>query len=187
MRKTTQDEQSLTRAAVNGTLYSMNVCKLGEEVLRTRAEPLAEVTDETRQLVQQMFKTMDEENGVGLAAPQVGLSVRLFVVKADDEIPRVFINPQIIQTSTETGPYEEGCLSVPGFYEDVIRPLKITVQALNERSRRFTLEADGLLARVIQHENDHLDGILFIDRIDAQKKAKIEAKFIKKAASAAGN
>jgi len=165
----------------------MKVCKLGDAVLRTKADPLAEVTEETQLLIQQMFKTMDEENGIGLAAPQVGVSVRIFVLKADDEIPRVFINPQIIQTSPETGLYEEGCLSIPGFYEEVVRPLKITVQAINERGRPFTLEAEGLLARVIQHENDHLDGILFIDRIDSQKKTRIETKLTKKAAPAARN
>lgn len=159
----------------------MKVMTLGDEVLRIKAEPVAEVTDEIRELIREMFVTMKVEDGIGLAAPQIGKSIRLFVVQADDEVERAFINPQIIETSLETESYEEGCLSIPKQYEDVIRPSRVTVQALNERGRRFTLEADGLLARVIQHEYDHLDGVLFIDRIDPDKKEKIEKKLLKKA------
>ena len=157
----------------------MNVLHLGNETLRQKAVPVTEVTDEVRALVREMFVTMETEEGVGLAAPQIGQSIRLFVVKADDGVERTFINPQIIATSQETSVYEEGCLSIPKIYEDVVRPARITVQALNERGRRFTLEADEFLARVIQHENDHLDGILFIDRIPPAKKQKIEQKFLK--------
>ncbi len=160
----------------------MKVVRLGEEILRQKAEPVAEITDEIRALIRDMFDTMVAEDGVGLAAPQVGKNLRLFVVKADDGIERAFINPQIIATSQELVSYEEGCLSIPKIYEEVVRPEKITVQALNERGRRITLDADGFLARVIQHEYDHLDGVLFIDRIDPAKKAKIEQKFLKKAA-----
>lgn len=159
----------------------MEVLQLGNETLRQKAVPVAEINDEIRDLVREMFVTMEKEEGIGLAAPQVGRSIRLFVVKADDGVERTFINPQYIATSTETEGYEEGCLSIPKTYEEVIRPSKVTIQAKNEKGRRFTLEADGLLARVIQHEYDHLDGILFIDRIDADKKEKIEQKFLKKA------
>ncbi len=159
----------------------MKVMTLGDEVLRIKAEPVAEVTDEIRELIREMFVTMKVEDGIGLAAPQIGKSIRLFVVQADDDVERAFINPQIIETSLETESYEEGCLSIPKQYEEVIRPSRVTVQALNERGRRFTLEADGLLARVIQHEYDHLDGVLFIDRIDPDKKEKIEKKLLKKA------
>ncbi len=159
----------------------MNVLHLGNETLRQKAVPVEEITDEIRSLVTEMFETMEREEGVGLAAPQVGRSIRLFVVKADDGIERTFINPQIVATSQETCVYEEGCLSIPKYYEDVVRPERITVQARNEKGRRFNLEAEGFLARVIQHEYDHLEGILFIDRIDPDKKAKIEQKFQKKA------
>jgi len=159
----------------------MKVIQLGNETLRRKALPVEEINDEIRLLVREMFETMVREEGIGLAAPQVDRSIRLFVVKADDGIERTFINPQIIATSQETESYEEGCLSIPKTYEDVIRPSAITVQARNERGRRFTLEADGLLARVIQHEYDHLEGILFIDRIKADKKEKIEQKFLKNA------
>jgi peptide deformylase len=159
----------------------MKVVQLGTDILRQKAEPVAEITDEIRELVREMFVTMEKEEGVGLAAPQIGRGIRLFVVKADDGIERTFINPQIIETSVETCSYEEGCLSIPKTYEDVIRPERITIQARNEKGRRFNLEADNFLARVIQHEYDHLEGILFIDRIDADKKQKIEQKFLKKA------
>jgi peptide deformylase len=158
----------------------MNVVRLGDEILRKKAEPVGEITDEIRELAREMFVTMQEEDGVGLAAPQVGRSIRLFVVKADDGVERTFINPQIIQTSQELCGYEEGCLSIPKTYEEVLRPERITIQARNEKGRRITLEADGFLARVIQHEYDHLDGILFIDRIDPALKEKIEKKFAKK-------
>jgi len=158
----------------------MKVVRLGDDILRKKAEPVEEITDEIRELVREMFVTMEEEDGVGLAAPQVGRSIRLFVVKADDHVERAFINPQIIATSQEVCSYEEGCLSIPKMYEDVIRPERITVQARNEKGRRFTLEAEGFLARVIQHEYDHLEGILFIDRIPTEKKLKIEQKFLKK-------
>lgn len=169
--------QRIDQCGANRYFIGMKVVKLGDPILRQKAIPLPEVTDETRALIREMFETMEKEDGVGLAAPQIGLGIRLFVVKADDGVERAFINPQIIETSTETSVYEEGCLSVPKNYEDVVRPARVVVQALNERGRRFTLEADGFLARVIQHENDHLDGILFIDRIAPDKRARIEAKF----------
>ncbi len=158
----------------------MKVIQLGNETLRQKAIPVEEINDDIRSLVRDMFITMEEAEGIGLAAPQVEKGLRLFVVKSDDGIERTFINPQIIATSQETESYEEGCLSIPKTYEDVVRPSVITIQAKNEKGRRFTLEADGLLARIIQHEYDHLEGILFIDRISADKKEKIEQKFLKK-------
>jgi peptide deformylase len=161
-------------------LTGMTIHVLGDPVLREKAVPIEEINDEIRALAREMLVFMKETDGIGLAAPQIGLSRRIFVLRADDGIDRVFINPQIIETSTETVGYEEGCLSIPGFYEDVVRPERVTVQAKNENGRRVTIEADGLLARIIQHENDHLDGVLFIDRISPDKKEKIEAKFFKK-------
>lgn len=163
----------------------LEVTKLGEDVLRKKAEPVAEINDEIRALVEDMFETMIEKDGVGLAAPQIGKSLRLFVVIADDDVRRVFINPQIIKTSTEVGEYDEGCLSIPQVYETIVRPLEVTVQAYNEKGRPFTLEADGLLARIIQHEYDHLDGILYIDRGDKTFAEKTENQFKKRAERAA--
>lgn len=157
----------------------LKIYKLGEEVLRKKAEPVNpdEINDEMRKLFDDMFETMHEADGVGLAAPQVGISKRFFVVVSDDDVRRVFINPQIIGTSANLTDYEEGCLSLPGVSENIKRPEKVTVQALNEHGKPFTLEADGLLARIIQHENDHLDGIVYIDRGDPEFAAKTAAQF----------
>ncbi len=153
---------------------------LGDEVLRQRAEALVDINDETRQLVKAMFVTMDEAKGVGLAAPQIGLSQRLFVLRSDDDIDRVFINPHIIATSQETCSFEEGCLSVPQIYAEVERPEKVSVQALDEHGKPFTLDAEGYLARIIQHEYDHLEGVLFIDRLDPELKEEAEKTIARK-------
>ena len=163
----------------------LDIVKLGEDGLRQKSVPVEEVNDEIRQLAQDMFETMIEAEGVGLAAPQVGRNIRMFVLIADDDVRRVFINPQIIKTSSEVGDYDEGCLSIPQVYETITRPVRVTVQALNEKGRPFTLDADGLLARIIQHEYDHLDGILYIDRGDKDFAQKTEAQFKKRAERAA--
>lgn len=159
----------------------LEITKLGEEILRKTAEPVQEINDEIRQLAEDMFETMIEADGVGLACPQVGKNLRMFVVIADDDVRRVFINPEIIKTSEELGDYDEGCLSIPKVYETIRRPIKVTVQAFNEKGKPFTLDADGLLARIIQHENDHLNGIMFIDRGDKDFAEKTEAQFKKRA------
>ena len=133
-----------------------------------------------------MFETMISANGCGLAAPQIGISKRFFVIIADDDVRRVFINPVITKTSSELSDYEEGCLSLPGFSESIRRPAKVSISALNEFGKRFVIEdAEGLLGRCIQHENDHLDGILYIDRGDESVKNEIIEKFKKKAERAA--
>ena len=134
----------------------LKICKLGEEVLRQKSVPIKdeEINDDLRALAEEMFETMDAANGVGLACPQIGKNIRMFVAMADDDVRRVFINPQIIATSDDSVPYEEGCLSVPQVYENIMRPSKVTVQAQDQNGKRFTIEADGLLARIIQHEND---------------------------------
>jgi len=163
----------------------LEITKLGEEILRQKAQPVAEVNDEIRKLAEDMFETMIEADGVGLACPQIGKSLRMFVLIADDDVRRVFINPQIIKTSEEMCDYDEGCLSIPQVYETISRPAKVTVQALNEKGKPFTLEAEGFLARIIQHEYDHLDGILYIDRGDKDFADKTEAQFKKRAERAA--
>ncbi|MBR1638427.1 MAG: peptide deformylase [Treponema sp.] len=163
----------------------LDVVKLGDEGLRQKSVPVEEVNDEIRKLAEDMFETMIEADGVGLAAPQIGKNIRMFVLIADDDVRRVFINPQIIKTSQETGEYDEGCLSIPQVYETIVRPVAVTVQALNENGKPFTLDADGLLARIIQHEYDHLDGILYIDRGDKEFAEKTEAQFKKRAERAA--
>lgn len=166
----------------------MKIYKLGEEVLREKCVDVKpeEINDEFRATLNEMFETMESANGVGLAAPQVGIAKRFFVIVADDEIRRVFINPVITKTSNDLVDYEEGCLSIPGFYENIKRPSKVSVSALNEQGKQFVIEeADGLLARVIQHENDHLDGILYIDRGDPAFKNSTEEQFKKRAERAA--
>ena len=158
----------------------MKIYKLGEEILRKKCEPVETVTAEMKELFNEMFETMIQAEGVGLAAPQVGIPQRFFVVIADDNVRRVFVNPQIVSTSAEMTDYDEGCLSLPGFNESIRRPAKIKVQAMDENGKNFALEADGLLARIIQHENDHLDGIVYIDRGDPAFAADVTEKMKKR-------
>jgi peptide deformylase len=167
----------------------MYILTLENDLLRQKAAPVENIkkdSDRWAKTAQLMFDTLKTEKGIGLAGPQVGLMHRIFVVEIEKDEPRVFINPSIIETSEETGKYEEGCLSIPGIWADVIRPKKIIVQAWNEKGRSFTLEAEGLLARVILHEYDHLEGVLFIDRLPEKKRQKVFDKIAKQAASKTG-
>ena len=151
----------------------LDIYTIGEDVLREECKDITEFGDEIRMLSDAMLDTLDDADGVGLAGPQVGVSEKIFVVHIRGEKPLVFINPMITETSIETGVYEEGCLSIPGVYHDVVRPLAVTVQAQDVTGRHFTIKADGLLARVIQHENDHLHGKLYIDHLDEREKEKL--------------
>ena len=162
----------------------MKIYKLGEDVLRQKCTPVdkAQINDEFRQLLAEMFQAMKKAGGVGLAAPQVGITQRFFVAVADDDVKRVFVNPEITWTSPEVGEFDEGCLSLPGLSENIVRPVRVSVRALDENGKPFFLEdVGGLLARIIQHENDHLDGILYIDRGTQEFKAKAQEHFRKKA------
>ena len=165
----------------------LKIYKLGEEVLRQKCEAVKaeEINDDFRALIKEMFLTMDEANGVGLAAPQVGIAKRFFVAKSDDDVERVFINPVITKTSSELSEYEEGCLSIPGVYETIVRPKAVTISALDINGKPFTLDAEGLLARIVQHESDHLDGILYIERGEQAFKEKKKKKKKKRKANAA--
>jgi peptide deformylase len=149
--------------------------------LRTVAKPVAEVTDEIRQLVKDMLETMYAAPGIGLAASQVDRHIRLLVldISEDQSKPQVFINPTFEPISAETKAYDEGCLSIPGFYESVERPDLIRVSALDLQGLPQTTEADGLLSVCIQHEIDHLDGKLFVDYISTLKRNRIKAKLEK--------
>lgn len=158
----------------------MEILTLGNEILRQKASPIADIDGEVAKLAQDMLEAMRAGRGIGLAGPQVGLKSRIFVVQVDNDVPRVFINPSIIQTSSELAEYEEGCLSIPAMYADVVRPEMVRVQAWNERGRPFTIDAEGLLARVIQHEYDHLEGTLFIDRLSDVKRDRLVALYEKK-------
>lgn len=151
----------------------LTIYTLPDEVLRRTSDPIEEIDDETKQLALDMIDTMHAGNGIGLAGIQVGINKRLFVVHVSKDKPRVFINPEIIETSVEEVEYEEGCLSIPGVYADVRRAAAVKIQAWNERGRPFKLDADGLLARVILHENDHLNGVLFLDYLSDRKRDKL--------------
>jgi peptide deformylase len=147
----------------------LDIVTYGDEILGKKAEPVKDIDDVIRKLGEDMLETLSGK-GVGLAAPQIGQSLRMFVTDVEGDKHRVFINPEILLTSQEQITFEEGCLSLPRLYIDVIRPETIKVQAWNEKGRPFTLEVGGFLARVVQHEYDHLDGIHFIDRLKPFKR-----------------
>lgn len=142
-----------------------NIREMGDPVLGTVCKPVREMTPRTRELIEDMFETMYEANGVGLAAPQVGILKRIFVIDTTGEDPICMINPVILETSGEqTG--QEGCLSVPGKSGEVTRPNYVKVRAYNEDMECFELEATELMARAILHENDHLDGHLYVEKVE---------------------
>jgi peptide deformylase len=149
--------------------------------LRKRASPVTEVTDALRKTIDDMFETMYAAPGIGLAATQVNIHKRLLVldVSENKDTPLVFINPQIDVLDPEPLGYEEGCLSVPGYYDLVSRPRKIRVKALNRNGQAFEMEAEGLLAVCLQHEADHLEGKLFVDYLSILKRQRIKAKLQK--------
>jgi len=145
--------------------------KLGDPVLRTKAKEVKEITDQTRDLLDNMAETMYAAPGVGLAAPQVGILQRIIVIDVDDEHGLIeVINPEIIDVSDERIIMEEGCLSVPEQTGQVIRPKEVKVRGLNRNGKEIEIEADNMLARALQHEIDHLEGILFIDKLEKQEK-----------------
>ena len=156
--------------------------------LRVRAEPVARITPEVVALVEDMKETMYAAPGCGLAAPQIGVSLRLFIVDtAGEDEPsalRVFINPEIVGRDGKAI-WEEGCLSFPGVHEEIERTAKVTVRATDERGETFELTAEGLLGVAIQHENDHLDGVLMIDHLSILKRRLALRKLQKRAVSAA--
>lgn len=144
-----------------------NIREIGEEVLGKKCKMVTEMTSRTKELIEDMLDTMYEANGVGLAAAQVGVLKRIFVVDVTGEDPYIFVNPRILETSGEqTG--HEGCLSVPGKTGIVTRPNYVKVEAYNEKMEYFVLEAEELLARAICHEYDHLDGHLYVEKVEGR-------------------
>ncbi|CCI38903.1 MULTISPECIES: peptide deformylase [Microcystis] len=143
---------------------------LGDRVLRQPAKRIAKVDDSIRQLAREMLQTMYSSNGIGLAAPQVAVNKQLIVIDCEPDKPEnpplILINPQIIGYSPELCKAEEGCLSIPDVFLDVIRPQALEVSYKDEQGKPRKLQANGLLARVIQHEMDHLNGVMFVDRVD---------------------
>lgn len=149
--------------------------------LRRKATPVTEVNDALRQTIDDMFETMYAAPGIGLAATQVNVHKQLIVIDISEEkdTPLVFINPEIEIIDNALSEYDEGCLSVPGFYETVSRPSTVRVTALDRDGQRFELETDGLLATCIQHEIDHLNGRLFVDYLSKLKRERIRSKLEK--------
>jgi len=162
-----------------GYINNMQIITLGDELLRQKASKIDKIDEEVKSTARKMMEILKRDKGVGVAGPQIGFMKRIFVVSIEGDEERIFINPSILETSLATSKYEEGCLSVPGIYVNVIRPESIKIQAWNERGRPFTLEAAGLLARVILHEYDHLEGVLFLDRIPEKKRGKLIEKYEK--------
>lgn len=167
-----------------GTRMQLPLFYYDHPVLRQKAAPVTEITDEVKQLIQDMEDTMNAASGIGISANQVGklLSICLTRHPVEDEFgrflrapTRVYINPQLSNPSKETWVHDEGCLSIPKIYEDVERPVRITVTALDRDGKEFTEELLGWHARVLMHENDHLNGKLFIDRIAKKRRNEIEA------------
>ena len=159
----------------------LEILEFPDPRLRTEAKPVASVTDATRRLIDDMFETMYQAPGIGLAATQVNVHERIVVIDLSEEQtePRVFINPEIEVIDPTLGEYDEGCLSVPGFYETVNRPQKVVVKALDRQGETFSRELEGLLAICLQHEIDHLDGKLFVDYLSPLKRQRIRKKLEK--------
>ncbi|HOK02164.1 MAG TPA: peptide deformylase [Spirochaetota bacterium] len=162
----------------------------GNETLAQVAEPVSNIDGSIISLIDEMFEVMYKEQGIGLAAPQINVSKRIFVVDIGDKrVNRIaLINPVIKEFSDKIEPYEEGCLSLPGINADVLRPDAILISGITPEGSEVEIEARGLLARVFQHEYDHLNGILFIDRIEKYIKDELkqELKKIKKMSKKAG-
>ncbi len=147
----------------------LEIHTLGNDALRQHARRISKVDETIRELTRDMLRSMYTAKGIGLAAPQVGINQQLLVIDIDHETPTtpplVLINPEVITASASLDTYEEGCLSIPGVYLDVVRPSTVKVSFRDEMGRPRKMNVDGLLARVIQHEMDHLDGVLFVDRV----------------------
>ncbi|MEP3279506.1 MAG: peptide deformylase [Stappiaceae bacterium] len=162
---------------------------LPDPVLRQVCQPIETVDDEIRQLADDMLETMYDAPGIGLAAIQIAVAKRMLVLdvakEEEPENPMVFINPEIVWQSEDTSVYQEGCLSIPEFFEDVERPTSIGVTFQDRDGEKREIEADGLLATCLQHEIDHLNGVLFIDHISKLKRDRVVKKFTKQAKMAA--
>ena len=158
----------------------LKIYMLGEETLRTPANRIVKVDDSIRKLAKDMLITMYSAKGIGLAAPQVGVKKRILVIDLNFEdpnaAPNVFINPEIISSSASLDTYEEGCLSIPGVYLNVVRPSSIKLSYRDEMGRPKKMNAEGLMARCIQHEIDHLNGVLFVDKVNDEDELKKQLK-----------
>jgi peptide deformylase len=161
------------------------IITLPDKRLRLKSEPVKRIDASIRKLVDDLFETMYDAPGIGLAAIQIGVAKRIVTMdlsrKEEDHKPQVFINPEVTWTSEEKSKYEEGCLSIPDFYEEVERPAQVKVEYLDLEGEEHEIEASGLLATCLQHEIDHTNGVLFIDYISKLKRDRITKKFAKAA------
>ncbi len=161
------------------------IITLPDKRLRLKSEPVKHVDAGIRKLVEDMFETMYKAPGIGLAAIQIGVAKRVVTMdlskKEDNHEPQVFINPEIVWTSDEMAKYEEGCLSIPDYYEEVERPAAVKVKYLDRDGKAREIEAKGLLATCLQHEVDHINGVLFIDHLSKLKRDRVIKKFAKAA------
>jgi peptide deformylase len=164
---------------------------LPDPVLRAKSEEIERVDDDLRKLADDMLETMYDAPGIGLAAIQLGIARRMLVIdcskEEEDKAPMVFINPSIVDSSDERATYEEGCLSIPDYYAEVERPAEITVDYVDRDGKEQQISADGLLSTCLQHEIDHLNGVLFIDHISKLKRDMVVKKFTKLAKSRNGS
>jgi len=151
----------------------------GDSVLRRVAEPLRNIDAKTKKIAEKMVEAMIRANGVGLAAPQIGISKRIIVLDLDGQF-HILVNPEIVETSSETEEAVEGCLSVPGVDAEVTRKLRAHVRGTTLEEKEIDIEGEGLMARAIQHEIDHLNGILFIDHLGPAKKRSIISEYRRK-------
>ena len=158
----------------------LEIYKLGHNVLRQNSNRISKVDDSIRKLAREMLQSMYASKGIGLAAPQIGINKELLVIDVNFEDsaaePLILINPEISDYGTTLNSYEEGCLSIPGVYLNVVRPSTIKLKFRDEMGRPRKMKADGLLARCIQHEMDHLNGVLFVDRVTSQEDLNKELK-----------
>ena len=168
-----------------------HIITLPDPKLRLVSQPLERVDDAVRKLLDDMVETMHDAPGIGLAAIQVAEPLRMLVVdlakKDDPPNPQFFINPEIVWSGDERSSYEEGCLSIPEYYEEVERPASVRTRFVDRDGKAQEIIAEGLLATVLQHEIDHLDGVLFIDHISKLKRDRVIKKFIKMAKRAEGH
>jgi peptide deformylase len=161
------------------------ILQLPDPVLRKVSAPVEKIDGEIKALIKDMFETMYDAPGVGLAAIQIGVAKRVVTIDAtrgdEEKQPMVFINPEIVYASEQKDVKEEGCLSISEYYEEVERPSEVKVRYMDEKGKTHEIEADGLLARALQHEIDHLNGVLFIDHISKLKRDRVTKKFAKAA------
>ncbi len=155
------------------------IVKYGDPVLREVSKPVEAITSTVKDLVADLKATLKKAKGLGLSAVQVGVPLRVFIVDISaidiTAETKVYINPEIVETSGSCE-FEEGCLSFPGIYQTLTRPERVKIKALDENGKEFVQEADGIIARAIQHENDHLDGVLFIDHFSPLTRTLVDRK-----------